>query len=272
MIIGGGETGGEVDTTYLHYDPRIWNFNLIFTAPIKQIYADSVTNQLAGYQVDVVNEVCRIAGKNCSISQGDFLDCWSNNLPQRALMGKWIDACMSFAHSSIRARSAGFTSEISPPPVPVLFTRPGNPGGINADDLSGNNVGFLEAWWADSACFYAVADLQLEANQIMIYPEDVGLASIINALDAGEIDAIFVSDDLEGVATDNGLEVLRRFDSCLLGGESIMVRKDSLLPSWWDPAFEMLLGSAEYDQICANLDDEMVHGSVPGKPGSEICL
>ncbi|XP_072019118.1 uncharacterized protein [Amphiura filiformis] len=264
--------GEEVGRPYLHYDPRIWTFNQIFSSPIKQIYADPETNQLAGYNVDVVNEVCRIAGKNCSILQGALLDCWDNNLPQRALMGKWVDACMSFSHSSIRARSVGFTDEISPPPVPLLFTASGNPNNIDPEDLSDVNIGFLDAWWADVSCFFNVAEFQLPEDQALVYTEDAGLATIRRALARGQIDAIFMSNDLEGVAIENGLEAIMTYESCLLGGESIMTRKDSLLESWWNPAFEMLLDSPEYQEICDNLDDPEVHGNIPGRTAAEICI
>ncbi|XP_072018387.1 uncharacterized protein [Amphiura filiformis] len=195
VVIGGGSSGsgtacgkgGDIGSSNLHYDPQIWNFMMLFDTPIRQIYSNAVTNQLAGYQVDVVNEVCKIAGKNCAIMTGEFSDCFSNNHPQVALMGKWVDVCMTFSHSAARSRSVMFTRSISPAPVPVMLTRRGNPSRINPDDLRGVKVGFLQNWWADEFCLSSTADIQLQEDQISFYLEDEDLTTITNAIERGEV-------------------------------------------------------------------------------------
>ena len=40
-----------------------------------------------------------------------------------------------------------------------------------------------------------------------------------------------------------------------------MMRKDSLMKRWWDPAFETLIKSRAYRGICADIDDPAVHGT-----------
>ncbi len=39
-----------------------------------------------------------------------------------------------------------------------------------------------------------------------------------------------------------------------------MMRKDSLLKSWWDPAFDKLINSRTYREICNDIDDPLAHG------------
>ena len=45
---------------------------------------------------------------------------------------------------------------------------------------------------------------------------------------------------------------------CTKAGSSIMVRKDSNLPDWWNPAFRELKQSSEYRNICSEVSEK--HG------------
>ena len=40
-----------------------------------------------------------------------------------------------------------------------------------------------------------------------------------------------------------------------------MLRKDSLMKQWWDPAFKRLIESRDYRGICNDVDDPTVHGT-----------
>ena len=50
--------------------------------------------------------------------------------------------------------------------------------------------------------------------------------------------------------------------SCMIFplGDAMMMRKDSLFKDWWDPAFQKLVNSRIYSEICGDIDDPNVHG------------
>lgn len=48
-------------------------------------------------------------------------------------------------------------------------------------------------------------------------------------------------------------------DLCVIGGPAMMMRKDQLeLRTWWDAAFERLIATSQYNDICDNVEEK--HG------------
>ncbi|XP_072018386.1 uncharacterized protein [Amphiura filiformis] len=272
-----GDSGGSVTPwrqgqsgDYLHYDETIWTFQN-GDNDNRVIYIDRKTRQHRGHFIDVINEVCQIAGKNCEIVHSNWRDCWFDGFPQQALLGRWVDGCMGFSISADRVRSLKFSTSTVKATRPVLLTRRGNPSGVNADNLNGIKIGILAGWWADAYCIFRVTGYDIRDNQVFAYNQDDNLNTLVAGLDGGEVDAIFISGGLPR-ATDGSLELVREFEPCLLGGDSMMMRKDSLLKNWWDPAFNKLVNSRAYREICNDIDDPAAHGSKPGNSAADTCV
>ena len=54
----------------------------------------------------------------------------------------------------------------------------------------------------------------------------------------------------------NMLEIASdRITTCTIDGDALMIRKDSRLAEWFNPALQTVLGSREYRQICKDIDD-----------------
>ncbi|XP_022095988.1 uncharacterized protein LOC110982114 [Acanthaster planci] len=72
---------------------------------------------------------------------------------------------------------------------------------------------------------------------------------VIQAINEGMIDAVFCNIFLYNFEAD--LDALGDPDTtCMLDGAGMTVRKDSRLPDWWNPAFDQLKESSEYQRIC----------------------
>ncbi|XP_072018569.1 uncharacterized protein [Amphiura filiformis] len=214
----------ENRVTDLHYDSRIWNIRVTDYGN-RMAYVDRRTRQFRGYLIDVINAVCQLAGRNCEIIDDDGLNCWNNDFPQVGLMGKWYDACTAYSVTEARLRSMKFTKAFKPAARPAFLTSPGNPLGFDMNNLSVAKIGFLAGWWANPSCITSVLDIELDSNQVFVYNDQSALR---RALQDGEVDAICISNEL-APATDGSLQVVEELDACLLGGDSLMMRKDSLL-------------------------------------------
>ncbi|XP_072018385.1 uncharacterized protein [Amphiura filiformis] len=185
---------GDIDTPWIqrqsgnhpHYDETIWSF-LNGNNDNRVSYLDRKTRQHRGHFVDIINEVCQIAGKNCEIVHGNWRDCYFDGFPQRALLGRWWDGCMGFSISADRIRSVKFSTSTTKATRPVLLTRRGNPNGVNADNLNGIKIGILAGWWADAYCIFRVTGYDIRDDQVLAYDQDDNLNSLVAGLDGGEV-------------------------------------------------------------------------------------
>ncbi|XP_072019121.1 uncharacterized protein [Amphiura filiformis] len=91
---------------------------------------------------------------------------------------------------------------------------------------------------------------------------------VIEAVQSGEADAAFVSRDLSNVV--QALQQVSPYlDRCTLGGASLMCRKDSHLPNWWNPAWRRLLNSPRHEEFCDRIDT--IYNRF-GQSSAEFCL
>ncbi|XP_072014041.1 uncharacterized protein [Amphiura filiformis] len=236
-------------------------------------YLDEEAARIRGYNTDVVEAVCRIAGKNCFFVQDPYSHCWESPHGYDArggigLHGDYYEACVGWFVTKDRRRVFDFTDAFQKNVYSHFVVKTGNPNNFQYDDLTGSKIGFLESWAADEHCVNLLSDvsgLPLDESQIHYYLTQTELEAAVNA---DEIDAAFVTDDLAiaGNLEKNGPDI----DSCLVDGVAVMVRKGSTLPSWFNPAFKKLVSTPEYEQICD--DVETVHGNIPGPDKEDICL
>lgn len=258
----------------VNIDPEVWTiaFGILGS---REEYVDPISGQIRGFNVDIVNAVCKKAGKNCQMVQDSDSNCWhsieGDSVGGVGLFNFYYDACTGWSQTLRRLRTFQFS-----PPFAISFKDafaviPGNPTGFDAGDLTDRKIGFLDGFVSDSSCLARQVNItgaDLPQENIVIYSsESAWLAGIAN----GEVDAGFhaigtleaLGDQIMIVQEGEGI-------SCATGGISMMGRKDNPFFQWFNPAMEELLASPEYTEICDNLVPE--HGHIPGPEADEICL
>ncbi|XP_071478589.1 uncharacterized protein [Diadema antillarum] len=237
-------------------------------------YLDESSGTIKGYNIDIVNAVCKIANKNCVIVE-DSSRCVSTKsdgttLGGEGLLGRWYDACAGWGITKTRSRVFGFTkpySKLSRVGIYVANTT------TNFDwrDLRDVTVGFVSAFSSDARCLANYDDIiqgaGLSDSQTRYFPS---LDDLVAAVIDGTVKAAFCYDEpqmakLRRVTADN-------FENrCALGGYGMMARKDnSDFFEWWNAAFDKLITTTEYRLICEDLKN--AHGHKPGRGSDEVCL
>ncbi|KAK7100867.1 L-arginine-binding protein-like [Littorina saxatilis] len=223
-------------------DPKVWLFAVDgLKRPYSFIDAEG---SLVGFDVDVINAVCKKAGKQCKMVLADFTECVFSQrgmtYPGRGLMAGWFDACPGFAITVDRAASFEFTDPYITT-VATFTVAPGNPKKFDPskEDYSGFTLCHLTGAYTNEAC---LTRLHKAFGKILIardLPE--AKAALLN----GTAQALF-----SPRTRIEGLDVLGARLHCDQGGAGVMVKKGSLLPSWWNPAFSTIYASGEYTTIC----------------------
>ncbi|XP_022098520.1 uncharacterized protein LOC110983520 [Acanthaster planci] len=256
-------------------DERVWLF-AISDYNVRLEYLDLASGEVRGYNVDIINAVCRIANKQCSLVWDVYGRCWEtvageSPRPGIGLQGGWYDACTAWPQTYARSRTFKFTVDMSKQDLAVfMIASRGDLGSFNWRDLTGKTIGFLQSYTEDATCitrFPEITGRNLSRNQVKYY---VNEQDLLTAVSNGEVDAVFVKEFL-GITKYLQL-ASDKLNRCTIGGQAMMTRKDSTLADWWNPAFQTLLDSPEYLQICQGLEDENVHGSQPGPTLSEHCI
>ncbi|KAJ8030917.1 hypothetical protein HOLleu_27464 [Holothuria leucospilota] len=241
-------------------------------------YLDEESQTIKGYNVDVVNAVCQLAGKNCALVWDVYENCWTSLPGQRSrggvgLMARWYDACVGWTNTWDRARTLSFSDDFEKPVDLAIWVKPG--GTIpNWPNLANAKIGFLDGWLTDQHCLDRYSDTisnfdPNDISQVIHYPRE---DDIVAALQAGEVDAAFIS-----VRPWNSehpeLELFWQApeNRCVRGGLGMMVQKDQFeLLTWWNAAFQRLTETSQYDDICERL--ETAHGDQPGLSAEYVCV
>ena len=69
---------------------------------------------------------------------------------------------------------------------------------------------------------------------------------------------MFASNRFSNLGLDLDVAVGDPITTCTQDGPGIMVRKDSKLPDWWNPAFDQLKMTSGYEKICTSYAE--LHG------------
>uniref|UniRef100_A0A0B6ZXS1 Solute-binding protein family 3/N-terminal domain-containing protein n=1 Tax=Arion vulgaris TaxID=1028688 RepID=A0A0B6ZXS1_9EUPU len=208
--------------------------------------------KLVGFDVDIVNEVCRLTGKRCYTVLAEFTECIFTDrdieYAGRGLMADWFDACPSYQITNDRQNEFDFT-------LPYLessssFTvAPGNPSKFDPDsnDYSQFTLLHLTGAPTNAPC---LTRLHKKFGTILV-AQDLPEAKLL--LLNGSADALF--SPRNAIA---GLDVLPQRVHCDNGGAGIMLKKGSTIPEWWNPAFQTFYFSGEYTRLCN--DGSMKYG------------
>ncbi|XP_072036876.1 ABC transporter arginine-binding protein 1-like [Amphiura filiformis] len=273
FIIGGGDKGGA-QSDAMNDDDRIWVIAIGHAADSVE-YIDEISGQIKGFDVDMVNAVCRIAGKNCRFSVDVYTRCWDSEVgeTQRGGVGLYsgfYDACTGWYHTYGRDRTFQFSDPFSTvEAIEVGFlVKPGNPRNFTYRDIRGKKIGFLDGHIPDEYCVARQDNIQgvpIPPENVIHYPNH---EQLVAGIQNGEIDAGF---DFAFLIKSDMVEVIPGFRAqCAIAGQSMMMRKDNTLWEWWNPAFAKLRASPEYKRICQDLLEQ--HGHIPGPSPEEHCF
>ncbi|XP_072016261.1 uncharacterized protein [Amphiura filiformis] len=178
-------------------DDKVWLFHVGLWGNTEQyINAEGVA---AGFDIDVLNAVCRIAGKNCKTVYDITTNCVysvDKEDPRGGvgMMAGWYEGCIGWRNTTERRRYFDFSDDYVQPTMEVFVTLPGNPGGFDYHDLTAKKIGFINGFSSNEQCVAALyGDSIIGAD---IPPENVvqcaGVSGCIQALENNEIDAWFI--------------------------------------------------------------------------------
>ncbi|XP_071806602.1 L-arginine-binding protein-like [Asterias amurensis] len=254
---------------------RVWTF-AIGDYSNRLEYVEPESGQVKGYNIDVVNAVCKIAKKSCRLDWDDYNRCWESigeEIEKQGggigLLGRWYDACTGWPVTYRRLRTFSFTEAHAKKHLAVFMVKSGTPqSDFNWRNITGKTIGLLRYYIEDEDCIQSLTEVVgLTEGRVINFLTQQDLLSAVNN---GEVDAVFIS---EFLGVKNNLKLASdRIDGCALQGYSMMMRKDNTLATWWNPALNALIASTEYREICNGLEDESIHGSIPGPSAKAVCI
>ncbi|XP_072047805.1 arginine-binding periplasmic protein-like isoform X2 [Amphiura filiformis] len=270
-----GNTGAQHDGIN-DDDDRIWVMAVGHSADSFE-YIDELSGQIKGFDVDIVNAVCKIAGKNCRFSADVYTRCWDSQVgeAQRGGMGLYAgfyDACTGWFHTYVRDRTFQFSDPFSTVKADEFGfgIKSGNHRNFSYRDISDKTIGFIDGFSADEDCVARQDNIQ---GGVPIPTENVrhytSHEQLLAAIQNEEVDAGF--DAVVILMNADMVEVIPGFRAqCSIAGQSMMMRKDNTLWEWWNPAFAKLRASTEYKVICRDLLEQ--HGHFPGPRPEDHCF
>jgi len=224
-------------------DTKTWLFAMSGRRKPYQFVND--IGELEGFNVDIIKEVCRVAGKKCDVVLSPFTECGFTerdiNYPGRGLMSGWFDACVGYANTVDRQGSYDFTDPFLTNGA-YFAVSPGNPSGfaISNPDNSQLTVTHLTGAYTNIYCLNRLGkqfkNIVVAAN----LPEAKAL------LANGTAQVLF-----SARSSIPGLDVIPQEQRCTQGGSGMMVKKGSCLPDWWNPAFSYYRRIGRYSNLCS---------------------
>ncbi|XP_072179453.1 uncharacterized protein [Diadema setosum] len=269
---GDGDSSTSADDTD---SGKIWTFAIGHDGTNLE-YIDDVSGTLRGFHVDLVDAVCEQANKDCRLVWDIYENCWNSQSGQRSrggvgLMGRWYDACTGWFNTYERALTMQFSSEFRRGLEATFYVRRGNPSAFNPTNIgSTQKIGFIDGWASDEHCVArnsaTITGAPLDDSQVLHYPS---FSELRGALMSGEIVSAFANTNV--FKGDTEIHTIgTTYSNCANGGGSMMMMKDSSLPSWWNPAFEAIRSSGVYAEVCGRVTTD--HGLLDGATGGDLCL
>ncbi|XP_048742624.1 uncharacterized protein LOC125656082 [Ostrea edulis] len=227
-------------------DRRPWNF----------IDDDGI---LKGADLDLVQAVCDIANQKCAMTVAPTEACVESIdgrfYPGEGLMERWFDACTGYVSSVDRTNALQFTDPIRTTTSTFTVLK-GNPKKFRPKNLQNAVMVHLSGDFTNEQCTVRMG-LGRPKNTLVAS----GIAEAKQLLTNRSADAFFSSrtrfDDLE---------VLSERYKCDINGVGMMVKKESDLPLWWNPAFQKYHLSGKYNDACDQISQKY------GVDDSEKCL
>ncbi|XP_013418856.1 uncharacterized protein LOC106179674 isoform X1 [Lingula anatina] len=257
-------------------DDKVW----LFASGEGPNFAEYVEGSvLKGFNVDIVEKVCAIAGKKCKVVLTEYSECVSNqevitfwsgpaghDRAGRGLSAGWFDACISWGLTTYRKNILDFTKPFYPSLL-GLFVHPDSPD-INI--LHENLIVFVKGWYASPDCLRSQG--QTRFGTMWARDAAEARAMVLNRT----ADGFYYSYNPYDVFT-KGLKKLSVASDATrcANGTGILVKKDSPLPIWWNKAFESFQASGGYRALCAKhqVEGRQMYENYTGKtPHIDVCF
>ncbi|XP_062619985.1 uncharacterized protein LOC134281564 [Saccostrea cucullata] len=225
---------------------RPWNF----------IDSDGI---LKGADLDLVQAVCDIANQKCAMTLAPIGACVETIegrfFPGEGLMERWFDACTGYVSSVERVNALQFTDPIRTT-TSTFSVLKGNPRNFHPRNLQSAVIVHLNGAFTNEQCAIRIG---------LGKPKQVVVASGIP--EAKELLKNYTADALFSPRTRfDDLEVLPGRYKCDVSGVGMMVKKESDLPLWWNPAFQKYYTSGKYNDDCEKITQRY------GADDSETCV
>ncbi|XP_002733180.1 uncharacterized protein LOC100368875 [Saccoglossus kowalevskii] len=247
---------------------RTWLFSTSLTPEGEYEYTDEEGN-IQGFLVDLMNEVCKEAGKECAIMYDDYNNCYTQSGSGRpkagqGLLGNWYDGCFVYYKTTPRIPLFDFTDPFSKLNViSEFYVLIDSEGDFDPSDVSGKRIGFLSGWSTDEACIVRDGRTknmeQLEPSH-KIYVADI--YTLLDMLKKQEVDAIFVAYTAVNEIEDQVKAVGPGLECTGVQGSSseqiMLLRKGSPVRKWWNDAFKRIRENGKYYKMCSMI--ERKHG------------
>jgi len=201
-----------------------------------------------GFTKDLVQKVCKIAGKRCHLGLAEAHECTMRKgemfYAGRGLLEAWFDGCTGYYDINERRVSWDFTAAYLTN-YGAFNVAPGNPSGFDpkAEDYGNWTIAYKEAGETNDHCLNRLH--KKYKNLLVVRGNREGE----NAVISGKADAYFGTRISSGKVSDQLVELPEKLH-CDKVGTGIILRKGSTIPSWFDPAFDKLYMSGEYNRFC----------------------
>ncbi|XP_070562974.1 uncharacterized protein [Ptychodera flava] len=253
-------------------DDRVYLFQAEPLLNSSIYYLDNTETK--GFFPDLVEEVCKEAGKKCLLTYDTYDRCHTSDLQGydyegagRGLLGKYYDGCLLSANSEL-ANAVAFSDMLIGYSSPSRYFVPtGNPGNFNPNDISGRNIGFIIGWESNFRCLREnnVVGSRLKGPH-QIFVQDT--QKLIKSFRNQKIDAAFVAlnpeygteeEDLSMFGgTPVGLEPVGDVWHCG-DGMALATRKDSQVLKWFNATLRKMKKSGKYAEVCRKARIEHGH-------------
>ncbi|XP_070542376.1 L-arginine-binding protein-like isoform X2 [Ptychodera flava] len=217
-----------------------------------------------GFHVDLLNAVCREAGKKCVnqvVPQSACLTHRSGEIPHAgsAILGKQIDICLGWSKTSARTLSVDYTEPFVRFETEVLFVvKSGNPNNFDPNDIRGKKIGFEDGYFTDKICLlharHRIVGVDTMQPHQEVYKDNFKI--LLEDVRHDRIDAFFaisgriapyLKDEFEFIGDDVGCVTEKSFHG--------IKRKDNPL-TWFDETLKAMKENGKYHALChqANID------------------
>ncbi|XP_070552331.1 uncharacterized protein [Ptychodera flava] len=220
--------------------------------------------RLTGFLFDFIDEVCKVAKRNCVLQHSPFYDC---NFVQgehlaagKGLLSGKYDMCLSWFNTSERRLSVSFTQPFwSFQNSGSFLVKKGNPDNFNPNDIEGEKIGFIHHLSSNPTCLRTAKSI---VGAHSFSDENAVVLEVLNVIpkdfETNKVEAVFMYPSTNLYNPDE-FDIIGEAVPCSekaeLGG---FTRKGYEL-KWFDEAFEEMKKSGKYYKLCK--ETERKHGS-----------
>lgn len=228
---------------------RVYTFTAPLICDCAMEYEDE-NGELKGFVFDLIQAVCKAAGKKCVVQYEPTERCLSHDgdhfLIGEGLVGRDYDVCLGWFKNKDREHIVQFGEPFWViDNVYNLYVESGNPHDFNVYDISGKTVGFINGWTGGHTC---LNDVHGSDNMAYRYVSDRNV--LLDDLESGTVHAAFLQEGYSGPAVSRGMHKIGDSFTCADPGVTYGIsRKDSNM-QWFDETLKEMKQNGGYHRVC----------------------